>query len=142
MRDERSENKRILLCGVFGARLSEGIDYSDGVLDAVVCVGIPNPPPSVLSDALKEYASEKFGKANAWRYTVTQPAVNSILQAMGRPIRSIGDRALILLLDKRNRDQTYARCYPKDLKMNSTNDPKTTTSFARRFFNRTKPFSE
>jgi DNA excision repair protein ERCC-2 len=142
LRDERSENKRILLCGVFGARLSEGIDYSDGVLDAVVCVGIPNPPPSVLSDALKEYASEKFGKANAWRYTVTQPAVNSILQAMGRPIRSIGDRALILLLDKRNRDQTYARCYPKDLKMNSTNDPKTTTSFARRFFNRTKPFSE
>lgn len=138
LRDERSKENRILLCGVFGARLSEGIDYSDGVLDAVACIGIPNPPPSVLSSALKEYASDKFGKNNAWRYTVTQPAINSILQAMGRPIRSINDRALILLLDKRNRDQTYARCYPINMKMNATSNPETTTSFAKRFFRKVK----
>ncbi|MDP6333808.1 MAG: ATP-dependent DNA helicase [Candidatus Poseidoniaceae archaeon] len=139
LRDERSKENRILLCGVFGARLSEGIDYSDGVLDAVVCIGIPNPPPSVLSSALKEYASDKFGKHNAWRYTVTQPAINSILQAMGRPIRSIKDRALILLLDKRNRDQNYARCYPVDMKMNATSNSETTTSFAKRFFKKIRP---
>ena len=139
LRDERSKENRILLCGVFGARLSEGIDYSDGVLDAVVCIGIPNPPPSVLSSALKEYASDKFGKHNAWRYTVTQPAINSILQAMGRPIRSIKDRALILLLDKRNRDQNYARCYPVDMKMNATSNSETTTSFAKRFFRKIRP---
>ena len=138
LRDERSKENRILLCGVFGARLSEGIDYSDGVLDAVACIGIPNPPPSVLSSALKEYASDKFGKNNAWRYTVTQPAINSILQAMGRPIRSINDRALILLLDKRNRDQTYARCYPVNMKMNATSNPETTASFAKRFFRKVK----
>lgn len=139
LRDERSKENRILLCGVFGARLSEGIDYSDGVLDAVVCIGIPNPPPSVLSSALKEYASDKFGKHNAWRYTVTQPAINSILQAMGRPIRSINDRALILLLDKRNRDQNYARCYPVNMKMNATSNSETTTSFAKRFFKKIRP---
>ena len=139
LRDERSKENRILLCGVFGARLSEGIDYSDGVLDGVVCIGIPNPPPSVLSSALKEYASDKFGKNNAWRYTVTQPAINSILQAMGRPIRSINDRALIMLLDKRNRDQNYARCYPVNMKMNATSNPETTTSFAKRFFRKVKP---
>lgn len=139
LRDERSKENRILLCGVFGARLSEGIDYSDGVLDAVVCIGIPNPPPSVLSSALKEYASDKFGKHNAWRYTVTQPAINSILQAMGRPIRSIKDRALILLLDKRNRDQNYARCYPVNMKMNATSNSETTTSFAKRFFKKIRP---
>jgi Rad3-related DNA helicase len=138
LRDERSKENRILLCGVFGARLSEGIDYSDGVLDGVVCIGIPNPPPSVLSSALKEYASDKFGKNNAWRYTVTQPAINSILQAMGRPIRSINDRALIMLLDKRNRDQNYARCYPVNMKMNATSKPETTTSFAKRFFRKVK----
>ncbi len=142
LKNERSKDNRILLCGVFGARLSEGIDYSDGVLDAVICVGIPNPPPSVLSSALKDYASDKFGKHNAWRYTVTQPAINSILQAMGRPIRSIQDRALILLLDRRNRDQNYARCYPINMKMNVTSNPDTTTSFARRFFKRVKPLRE
>ena len=122
------------MCGVFGARLSEGVDYNGGVLDAVACVGIPNPPPSVLNDSLKEYVSERFGKDLAWQYTSTQPAINSILQAMGRPIRSIGDRALILLLDKRHSDRVYSKCYPKDLMMSTTSGPETTTSFAKRFF--------
>ena len=138
LKTERSSGNRILLCGVFGARLSEGIDYNDGVLGSVVCIGIPNPPPSVLSNSLKEYVADKFGKENSWRYTVTQPAINSILQAMGRPIRSVEDRALILLLDKRNGDRTYTNCYPKSMKMNATNDPKTTNAFARRFFRRVK----
>jgi len=138
LKTERSSGNRILLCGVFGARLSEGIDYSDGVLGSVVCIGIPNPPPSVLSNSLKEYVADKFGKENSWRYTVTQPAINSILQAMGRPIRSVKDRALILLLDKRNGDRTYTNCYPKSMMMNATNDPKTTNAFAKRFFRRVK----
>ena len=138
LKTERSSGNRILLCGVFGARLSEGIDYSDGVLGSVVCIGIPNPPPSVLSNSLKEYVADKFGKENSWRYTVTQPAINSILQAMGRPIRSVEDRALILLLDKRNGDRTYTNCYPKSMMMNATNDPKTTNAFAKRFFRRVK----
>ena len=142
IRIDKSEKKRILLCGVFGARLSEGIDYHGGILDAVVCIGIPNPPPSVLSDSLKTYAADRFGKNNAWRYTVTQPAINAILQAMGRPIRSIGDRALILLLDQRHTDRTYISCYPGDLRMNSTNDPQTTSSFARRFFSKVHTLEE
>ena len=142
LREDKSEKKRILLCGVFGARLSEGIDYHGGILDAVVCIGIPNPPPSVLSDSLKTYAADRFGKNNAWRYTVTQPAINAILQAMGRPIRSIGDRALILLLDQRHTDRTYISCYPGDLRMNSTNDPQTTSSFARRFFSKVHTLEE
>ena len=142
LRSEKEAGQRILLCGVYGARLSEGIDYNGGILDAVACIGIPNPPPSVLSDSLKAYAGDRFGKNNAWRYTVTQPAINSILQAMGRPIRSIGDRALILLLDNRHTDRTYIGCYPSDLRMNATNDPKTTQSFARRFFSRVHTVEE
>ncbi|MBD42499.1 MAG: hypothetical protein CMB09_00080 [Euryarchaeota archaeon] len=138
LKTERSSGNRILLCGVFGARLSEGIDYNDGVLGSVVCIGIPNPPPSVLSNSLKQYIADKFGKENSWRYTVTQPAINAILQAMGRPIRSVEDRALILLLDKRNGDRTYTNCYPKSMMMNATNDPKTTNAFAKRFFRRVK----
>jgi Rad3-related DNA helicase len=142
LRSEKEAGKRILLWGVHGARLSEGIDYNGGILDAVACIGIPNPPPSVLSDSLKAYAGDRFGKNNAWRYTVTQPAVNAILQAMGRPIRSVGDRALILLLDQRHTDRTYISCYPSDLRMNSTNDPLTTASFARRFFSKVHTLEE
>ena len=142
LRSEKESGRRILLCGVHGARLSEGIDYNGGILDAIVCVGIPNPPPSVLSNALKAYAGDRFGKNNAWRYTVTQPAINAIMQAMGRPIRSVGDRALILLLDQRHTDRTYISCYPSDLRMNATNDPQTTESFARRFFSKVHTIEE
>ena len=138
LKNERKNGNRVLLCGVFGARLSEGIDYDDGVLGSVVCIGIPNPPPSVLSNSLKQYISDKFGSQNAWRYTVTQPAINSILQAMGRPIRSVEDRALILLLDNRNDNRTYRECYPLAMKMNTSNDPNSTKAFAKRFFRRVK----
>jgi len=138
LKNERKNGNRVLLCGVFGARLSEGIDYDDGVLGSVVCIGIPNPPPSVLSDSLKEYISDKFGSQNAWRYTVTQPAINAILQAMGRPIRSVEDRALILLLDNRNDNRIYRECYPHAMKMNTSNDPNSTKAFAKRFFRRVK----
>ena len=134
--EEKKAGGKILLAGVYGARLSEGIDYHSGALDAVACIGIPNPPPSVLSTALKRYAEDRFGKNLAWKYTVSQPAVNSVLQAMGRPIRSIGDRALILLIDKRMTERTYTSCLPQDLRMNEVSDEEATRRFARRFFAR------
>ena len=139
---EKKAGRRVLLAGVFGGRLSEGIDYRNGLLDAVACIGIPNPPPSIHQKSLRTYIEERFGRANAWRYASTQPAINSILQAMGRPIRSIADRALILLLDKRNTDRTYIGCYPRDIRMNTTTEPETTKSFARRFFSRVHRQSE
>ena len=51
--EEKRNGRKILLAGVFGARLSEGVDYHSGALDAVACIGIPNSPPSVLSKSLK-----------------------------------------------------------------------------------------
>ncbi len=142
LENNKDSNKRIMLAGVFGGRLAEGIDYKNGVLDAVACIGIPNPPPSVYQKAYREYIEGRFGKKNAWRYTSSQPAINSILQAMGRPIRSLEDRALVLLLDKRNSDRTYIECYPSDIRMNATNEPETTKSFARRFFSRVQRVHE
>ena len=58
---------------------------------------------------------------------------------MGRPIRSIGDRALILLLDRRVTDRTYAGCFPQDLRMNDSSDHASTPRFARRFFAKVHP---
>jgi len=133
---EKQAGGKILLAGVFGARLSEGVDYHSGALDAVACIGIPNSPPSVLSKALKTYAEDRFGRSLAWRYTVSQPAINAILQAMGRPIRAVGDRALVLLLDRRVTERTYTSCFPEDLRMNEASDAESTSRFARRFFNK------
>ena len=103
-----------------------------------ICIGIPNAPPSVYHKALGEYISQKFGAEKKWRYTTLQPSINSILQAMGRPIRAMGDRALILLLDRRNSERTYQVCYPPDTIMNHVSDSEGTEIFARRFFSKVK----
>ena len=142
LEDSPKSGRPILLAGVFNGKLSEGIDYAGGMLDAVVCVGIPNAPPSVFQTALADYIKDKFGQANYWRYANSQPAINSILQAMGRPIRAIGDRALILLLDKRNSQRTYSICYPRDIKMNQVNNSEGTGRFAKRFFSKVHRESE
>ena len=136
LKDAPRMGRKILLAGVFNGKLSEGIDYADGILDAVACVGIPNAPPSVFQKSFGNYIKDKFGSTNHWRYANSQPAINSILQAMGRPIRAIGDRALIVLLDRRHTERTYSMCYPPGTKMNQTSNAESTGRFAKRFFSK------
>ena len=113
------------LFGVLSGKLSEGIDYSDNVLSALVCVGLPLPPPSARQDALLEYYTKKFDRNRAWKYASLQPAVNSILQALGRPIRKKEDRAIIVLLEKRLLENRVSRCMPVMQKMQTSNPSRT-----------------
>lgn len=131
---ERDAGRKVLLAGTFGARLAEGVDYRGGLLDAVACIGLPIAPPGVVQDGLKAWVSERFGKNKAWRYTMTQPAVNRVLQAMGRPIRGIDDRAVVLLLDKRCEESAYKTCFPENLRMLPTSDPQGLRRLAERFY--------
>lgn len=126
--------RKIVIAGVFNGRLSEGVDYAGGILDTVICVGIQNAPPSVFQKSYANYIKHKFGQSNFWRYANSQPAINTILQAMGRPIRAMGDRALIVLLDRRNIERTYAICYPPDIRMNQVSNSEGSGRFAKRFF--------
>jgi DNA excision repair protein ERCC-2 len=134
LEDERSRGRKVLLAGVYGGRLSEGIDYHDNLLSAVVCIGIPMAPPSIVSDALREYISDRFGKGKGWHYASFQPAVNAVMQAMGRPIRAYGDKAFVLLLDKRLKIPNYKRCLPDDMEPISCADAEMTDFYAARFF--------
>jgi len=132
----RHSKQKILLAGVFGGKLSEGIDYQNNILDAVVCIGIPVPPPSVFSDALRGFLDNKFGKNKGWLYASTQPAINSVIQAMGRPIRSSKDRAFIILLDSRHLDLSYRKCHALNFNPLICNDSESTRRYIERFFTR------
>lgn len=103
-----------LLLGVQGGSLSEGVDYHDNLLDAVIVVGLPLSPPNLEVDALRDYYGRKFGPARGHDYAVVYPAVNKLLQAAGRPIRSERDRAAIIVLEGRILEPRYARCLPPD----------------------------
>ncbi len=88
-----------ILIGVAGGRLSEGIDYPDEELEAVVLVGIPYPRPTAKREALRRYLDATSGKG--WQYTMEAPAQRAILQATGRMIRSEHDRGIAIILDRR-----------------------------------------
>ena len=113
LRLARTEGGALLL-GVQGGSLSEGVDYHDNLLAAVIVVGLPLSPPSVEGEALRDYYARKFGFAKGHDYAVVYPAVNRLLQAAGRAIRSERDRAAIVLLEGRILEPRYARCLPPD----------------------------
>ncbi len=136
LRDARTRGTKVLLAGVFGGRLSEGVDYSGNILDAVVCVGIPVAPQSVPQNALREYIEKKHGQGKGWKYGALQPAVNSVLQGMGRAIRKVEDRAFILLLDNRLLSGQYRACLPSTLTTIKVDEAKRTGRWAKQFFDR------
>jgi len=130
---EQKNMRGAALFGVLSGKLSEGVDYSDNVLNAVVCVGLPLPPPSARQDALLEYYTKKFDRIRAWKYASLQPAVNSVLQALGRPIRKKEDRAIVILLEKRLLERRVSNCMPEMQKM-QTSTPARTAERVKAFF--------
>jgi DNA excision repair protein ERCC-2 len=96
----RREGERALFAS-FGGSFTEGVDFYDNLLSAVVVVGLPLSPPSEELDALTSRLAERFGLAKAKLYAQTYPAIAKVLQASGRAIRSEKDRAAIILLDER-----------------------------------------
>ena len=130
----RREETPAILAGVLGGKLAEGVDYPGNILDAVICIGLPLPPPSSRQDALMSYYEELYGKQRAWRYASSQPAVNRLLQGMGRPIRKAADRALVVLLEKRLLQRGYKFCLPEGMHMVESVDSGRTERHAERFF--------
>ena len=130
----KSMGKNSVIFGVLSGKLSEGIDYSDNILDAVVCIGLPLPPPSAKQDSLFEYYTSRFGRSRAWKYASLQPAINSVLQALGRPIRKAEDRAIVVLLEKRLLDSRSKDCMPESMDSLRTSSPDRTGKHVERFF--------
>ncbi len=130
---EQRDMRGVALFGVLSGKLSEGVDYSDNVLNALVCVGLPLPPPSARQDALLEYYTKKFDRSRAWKYASLQPAVNSILQALGRPIRKKEDRAIVVLLEKRLLERRVSNCMP-EMQTMQTSKPARTAERVKTFF--------
>ncbi len=119
-----TKNRNKLLLGVQGGSLSEGIDYRDNLLSSVIIAGIPFPPPTLTLEALEEYYAEKFGEKRGFKYARIYPALNRVLQAAGRPIRSKNDRALIVLMDKRFNYNRYKEHLPNDFDYSPSDDLK------------------
>ena len=113
-----------LLLGVQGGSLSEGVDYKNNILCSVIIAGIPFPPPTPETKALEEYYTSKFDQTKGYEYARVFPAINRVVQAAGRCIRSRNDKGLIVLMDKRFNNPHYKKMMPDDFRFHVAKDLK------------------
>jgi DNA excision repair protein ERCC-2 len=115
----KKESKREggVLLSVLGGRSSEGSDYPGSQMQSVIVVGIPYARPTPTVNASIEYLESQFPtKGREFGYNI--PALTRASQAAGRPIRSLEDYAVIVLLDYRFARHYYKKHLPNWLKEN------------------------
>ena len=123
---------RIGFC-VLGGSFSEGIDLPGKRLIGVVVVGVGLPGISDENNIIRDYYEEKCGMG--YDYAYTYPGMNSVLQAVGRVIRTETDRGVAVLIDDRYGEAKYNHLFPKAWKgMNLVGNPSSLAEIMRRFW--------
>lgn len=108
---EETEETLVGFC-VMGGIFSEGIDLIGDRLIGAAVVGTGLPQVNCEREILKGYYDEKGeqGFDYAYRY----PAMNKVLQAAGRVIRTKEDTGAILLMDERFLNRDYRNLFPRE----------------------------
>lgn len=106
---EQNEKSFVGFC-VSGGIFSEGIDLKGKRLIGVIMIGASLPQVCAEREILKRFYEEKEmdGFAYAYRY----PAMNKVMQAAGRLIRTEQDYGVIALLDDRFLREEYISQFP------------------------------
>jgi len=121
--DKLKGNSSKILMGVQAGSLSEGVDYKNNILKAVIIVGLPLSPPKLEVKNLREHYIKKFDREKGELYGYIYPAISKVLQAAGRGIRSEKDVGVIILMDYRFAYSRYRKCLPPDYEIQITDEP-------------------
>ncbi|TYJ52793.1 hypothetical protein B9479_006597 [Cryptococcus floricola] len=125
---EKSRRTGALLFAVVGGKLSEGINFSDGLGRCVIMVGLPfaNVGSVELQERMK-YVENIPGAAKGGgggRELYENLCMRAVNQSIGRAIRHANDYATILLFDKRYATPRIRNKLPKwigeDVKVEQT----------------------
>ncbi|MHA1269524.1 MAG: helicase C-terminal domain-containing protein [Candidatus Helarchaeota archaeon] len=103
-----SKNEGGVLLGVCGGRNAEGEDFPGDFMNTVIVCGIPFARPTIRTQALIKYYVKYWGEKKGRDIAYNVPALRRANQAAGRPIRTLDDRGVIILMDYR-----YATSYFK-----------------------------
>lgn len=102
-----------LLLAVQGGVFSEGVDYVGDMLIGAFVVGPALPTFDFEREQVRTYFETKHGKEKAFEYTYVNPAMAKAIQSAGRVIRSEDERGLIVLMDPRFLQDSYANAMPQ-----------------------------
>ncbi len=108
---EAQGEQTVIGLAVLGGTFSEGIDLSGSRLEGVAIVGFGTPYVSMENSIIQNYYDSK-GK-DGYTYAFVYPAINKVVQAVGRLIRTETDRGVVLLLDDRYQSRRYQNLFPK-----------------------------
>lgn len=109
----KSGDKPTLLLGVQGGIFSEGIDYAGDMLIGAFVIGPALPTFDFEREQIRSYYEAVYGKDKAFDYTYVYPAMAKAIQSAGRVIRSEKDRGVIVMMDPRFLQSSYAQCMPQ-----------------------------
>ena len=108
--DGLREERGLVVLAVQGGSLAEGVDLPGEALIGCIVVGPPLPPFDLERQLVKEHFDRRFGSGEHYAYTF--PAMARAVQAAGRVIRGPQDRGIIVFLDGRFLEPSYAQCLP------------------------------
>ena len=109
----RSQPGPVLLLAVTGGVFAEGIDLPGEELIGAIIVGLSLPPPSFERVLMRQYFDE-HNEGQGFAHAMLYPAMQRVVQAAGRVLRTPEDRGVIALLDHRFIEPGYVECLPRD----------------------------
>ncbi len=108
----REKNGAHIVFAVQGGVFSEGVDYPGDMAIGAFIVGPPLPNFDLEREKKREYYEKSYQAG--FDYAYTYPAMAKAVQAAGRVIRNETDRGLIVLMDDRFTQASYAKSMPQD----------------------------
>lgn len=123
-----------ILVGVCGGRNAEGEDFPGDLMNGAIICGVPFAKPTPRIKALIEYYG---GSQKGKDYAYNMPAFRRANQAAGRPIRTLTDRGVILLLDYRYNLPNYKKflsSWFKNQLISLPDDPNIVAAEIRKFW--------
>lgn len=102
-----------LLLAVTGGVFAEGIDLPGEELVGAIIVGPSLPAPSFERVLMRQYFDERT-EGHGFAHAMLYPAMQRVVQAAGRVLRTPEDRGVIALLDHRFAEPGYVECLPRE----------------------------
>lgn len=101
-----------ILFAVQGGVFSEGVDYPGKMVIGAFVVGPPLPNFDLERESMRNYYEEQYQAG--FDYAYVYPAMSKAIQSAGRVIRSETDKGIIVLMDNRFIQPSFAKSMPQD----------------------------
>jgi DNA excision repair protein ERCC-2 len=101
-----------ILLAVQGGVFSEGIDYPGEMAVGAFVIGPPLPNFDVEREGMKDYYQQHYEQG--FNYAYAFPAMAKAVQSAGRVIRNETDKGIVILMDDRFLERSYAASMPSD----------------------------